>query len=352
MVLCVLCYGVLTISCMPVSSPTTPPPPPPNTARFTAGGNQLSGALPEELAALENLEVLWLFKNQFSGPLLEAWAPSLLVLDVFENQLTGPIPGNAFGNLANLQQLILGGNRFTGPIPNAVEALAQLTVLNMEDNALTGGLPSALSSLGSLTILRLGNNPQLNANSDLPDFIFEDLVELEELRLPGLQMTGDLNEKDWAQLPNLRVVDLSNNNLESFPANITVCADLEELNLSDNPGLGGNLPDNIDGLTNLKQLFVRHAGLMGNLTESVGNLESLGTSGPCHVVKMLYFACCYIISMVELKDGNRCNTCFVSHLTISSAFLSPFHLQTFFFTQNFWISPTIPCWEICQNLMV
>ena len=239
----------------------------------------MSDTLPEELGSMENLEVLWLFKNQFSGPLLEAWAPSLLVLDVYENQLTGRIPGDSLSNLENLQQLVLGGNRFEGPIPNFVGALAQLTVLNLENNALTGEFPASMSNLGSMTVLRVGNNPGLGGGDALPDVIFESMIDLEELRVPGLGLTGDLNDKDWSALANLRVVDLSNNDLESFPANITVCEDLEELNLSDNPRLGGGLPDSIDDLSNLKSLWVRHAGLVGNLTESVGNLESLGTFG-------------------------------------------------------------------------
>jgi len=235
----------------------------------------LSGALPTELAALENLEVLWLFKNQFSGPLLQAWGSSLLVLDVYENQLTGRIPGNPLSNVQSLQQLVLGKNQFSGPIPNAVGALSELTVLNVEDNALTGDFPSTLGALGNLVTLRLGNNPGLGG--EIPALLFDQLTSLEEMRMSGLALTGDLNAQDWGNLLSLRVVDFSNNNFEGFPVNITVCENLEELNLSNNPSLGGNIPEAIDELANLKVLMVASSGLIGNLTDAVGNLPALGT---------------------------------------------------------------------------
>ena len=270
----------------------------------------MSDAIPEELGSMENLEVLWLFKNQFSGPLLESWAPSLIVLDVYENQLTGEIPGDSLANLENLQQLVLGGNRFTGPIPNALGDLAQLSVLNLENNALTGDFPDTMASLEGMTILRVGNNPGLGGGDALPDVIFETMSDLEELRVHGLGLTGNLNDKDWSALPNLRVVDLSNNDLEAFPNNITVCEDLEELNLSGNPRLGGGLPDNIDDLSSLKSLFVSNAGLVGNLTASVGNLESLGTFGVLLVLLVFILVVVNSLTLAFLtqpakSNGNR-----------------------------------------------
>lgn len=244
------------------------------TVRFTAGSNQLSGALPEALGQMASLEVLWLFKNQFSGELLAEWSsPSLLVLDVFDNQLTGTIPAG-LANLTNLNQLIIGANRFTGSLPDAIGQMTQLSVINIEACSLSGtALPEFLASLTGLTTLRLGNNPNVDS-AEIPDFVFE-FASLEEMRLPGLKLTGDLKNRTWTNLQRLRVVDLSNNALEGFPDGIVVCANLAELNLSENT-LNDNLPADIDDLSNLSHLLLSNAGLVGNLTASVGNLARLG----------------------------------------------------------------------------
>lgn len=243
--------------------------------RFTVGGNQLSDTLPTALSSLPDLEVIWLFKNQLSGPLLAEWASSLIVLDVYDNQLTGNIPSQ-LTELPNLQQLVLGGNRFNGAIPDEFgQFMPQLTVLNIEACELEGPpIPDSFARLGNLTVLRVGNNPDMDS-IEIPAFVFEEWRQLQELRLPGLGLTGDLNQQQWRNLRRLRVIDLSNNNFTNFPQDIGVCRNLEELNLSDNSNLGGNIPDSIDDLRNLKNLLVANSGLFGNITDSIGNLVSL-----------------------------------------------------------------------------
>lgn len=245
-------------------------------ARITAGGNQLSGGLPTSLSSLPNLEVVWLFKNELSGPLLGEWAPSLIVLDVYDNKLTGTIP-SSLAQQQNLQQLVVGGNRLNGVIPSEIgQLMPQLTVLNAEACQLTGPpIPQSFANLGNMTVLRLGNNPDME-EIDLPPFVFREWSRLEELRLPGLGMNGNLNRQQWRNLRRLRIVDLSNNNFTNFPQDVGVCRGLEELNLSDNPNLGGNIPDSIDDLLYLRNFLVANSGLVGNLTDSIGNLLSLG----------------------------------------------------------------------------
>ncbi|CAB9503659.1 Leucine rich repeat N-terminal domain [Seminavis robusta] len=244
--------------------------------RLTAGGNKLTGELPATaLSQLGSLQVVWLFKNQFTGPLPAVWADSLLVLDVYDNDMDGTIPVE-ITELNNLQQLVLGANKFEGPIPDEIgDNMRQLTVLNLEDNLFTGpAMPQSLGQLGNLTVARLGNNPRMEPDF-LPQYVFSQWLQLEELRLPGLKLRGDLNNFNWRNLQSLRTVDLSNNFLRSFPLDITFCNELEELNLSDNIAMGGNLPENMDALMNLKQLLLANAGLMGNLTASLGSLRNL-----------------------------------------------------------------------------
>ena len=74
------------------------------------GSNGLTGSLPESLATLTELEVLFLHGNRFDGGPLPDWLGSLTNLrDLFlyNNGWTGPVP-SSLANLTNLERLNLG----------------------------------------------------------------------------------------------------------------------------------------------------------------------------------------------------------------------------------------------------
>ena len=78
-------------------------------------------------------------------------------LDLKGNGLAGPIPA-ALQGLANLELLYLWGNRLTGPVPPWLGSMARLRLLNFGGNALTGAIPGALASLVNLELLYLWGN--------------------------------------------------------------------------------------------------------------------------------------------------------------------------------------------------
>jgi Leucine-rich repeat (LRR) protein len=74
--------------------------------------NSLTGSLPGEIRFLQNLKVLNLSNNQFTGlPAEIGQLQNLEVLDVSNNKITG-LP-NELGNLKNLQVLKLTGNQYS-----------------------------------------------------------------------------------------------------------------------------------------------------------------------------------------------------------------------------------------------
>ncbi|CAI9104339.1 OLC1v1002987C2 [Oldenlandia corymbosa var. corymbosa] len=77
----------------------------------------LSGTLPESLANLTALHHLWLGGNSFSGPLPDlSTLTALETLHLENNQFQGPIP-ISLGQLPNLREVFLQNNNFTGDIP-------------------------------------------------------------------------------------------------------------------------------------------------------------------------------------------------------------------------------------------
>ena len=66
------------------------------------------------------------------------------------------------GDLANLRELNLSGNRLRGEIPPELGNLVSLEKLHLQDNLLEGTIPPELGDLANLTELNLGGNAALN----------------------------------------------------------------------------------------------------------------------------------------------------------------------------------------------
>ncbi|KAG2643323.1 probable inactive receptor kinase RLK902 [Panicum virgatum] len=127
-------------------------------------GANLAGAVP--LGTLGNLTALW-------------------TLSLRANALSGGIPAD-IGACAELRYLYLHGNRLEGEIPEGFFGLRLLQRLDLSDNLISGGVSPEFNKLRRLAALYLQNN---RLNGTLP---------------------ADLD------LPNLRVLNLSNNGLSAI----------------------------------------------------------------------------------------------------------------------------------------
>ena len=80
----------------------------------------LMGSIPNEIAALQDLQTLDLGENELTGPLPTGLfaCSALEYLYLHQNRLTGALTEN-FANLPKLIRLYLGNNQFTGRLPQA-----------------------------------------------------------------------------------------------------------------------------------------------------------------------------------------------------------------------------------------
>ena len=148
----------------------------------------LNGQLPADLGDLTRLKWLNIARNpNLTGniPPEMAQLTELEVLYLWENDLTGPVP-TWLGGLIELQQLSLGHNRLSGSIPLELGRLTKLDTLYLAGNDLTGGIPYSLSDLPSLTRLFLYDN---NLGGSIPS-VLGNLEMLEYLHLRGNSITG------------------------------------------------------------------------------------------------------------------------------------------------------------------
>ncbi|GAB2269815.1 hypothetical protein Dimus_004733 [Dionaea muscipula] len=211
-------------------------------------------SLPKSLLQLENLQIINLSNNRFSGSILPLTrSNSLTLLDLTNNSFSGQIP-TELALSTNLARLHLAQNCWTGEIPSEFRRLKELNLLDLSSNNLTGELEPELSDSQKLEHLLLHDN---RFNGAVP------------IWLGNLQGLGEL--------------DLSTNN---FNGTVTIellvnCSNLLKLSLYDNK-LSGQNPPAIGDLTSLN---VRNLGRnnlvkltelqVGTVPSSLGELFSL-----------------------------------------------------------------------------
>eukprot|EP00762_Andalucia_godoyi_P008173 ANDGO_07437.mRNA.1 LRR receptor-like serine/threonine-protein kinase FLS2 len=175
--------------------------------------NLLNGTLPASLNKNSRLKTLYLNSNQLSGPIVSTIGglSNLLYLDLHSNQLSGPIP-DSLGKLSKLQSVDLSYNQLSGPI-SCDSIGSSLTSLNFQGNGLSGAIPDCFCTQRDLTFVYMGSNMfQSFPNCSLPSVIQMDLSNNQISSFPF-----DL----ISSFSSMTSLDLSHNHLGSlFPVNV------------------------------------------------------------------------------------------------------------------------------------
>ena len=179
--------------------------------------NNLSGSIPSSTCSHPRLHILKLSGNNLSGKLSSLQnCRGISDLGLADNKFYGGIPKWIGERLSSLSILSLGGNMFSGKIP---ENLCYLHILELRHNNLSGQIPPCIGNLSSLSYLV----PYYPEEPGSHPAYWNEM----ELKVKGVILEFTLT------LDLVNIIDLSRNNLQGeTPKEITNLSTLGTLNLS------------------------------------------------------------------------------------------------------------------------
>ncbi len=233
--------------------------------------NQLDFLSTESVANLTSLKELILWGNRLSGPIPPELGqmPALEKLSLFQNRLSGQIPPE-LGAIKTLKQLYLDFNGLEGRVPAELGEIPELTELFLDANNLTGRLPVELTQLRSLVSLFAGFN---HLDGPVPAELAA-MPALENLSLEGNQHTGYI-PAELVTAGNLTRLHFAHNQLTGpIPEGFGRLFLLTTLDLEGNQ-LTGSLPADIGDSRNMRYLNLSHNQLKGPVNALPRTLDEL-----------------------------------------------------------------------------
>nr|XP_020469195.1 leucine-rich repeat-containing G-protein coupled receptor 5 [Monopterus albus] len=214
-------------------------------------GNDLSSVPRGAFAGLYNLKVLMLQNNQLTSVPVEALSdlPTLQARHLNNNRIVS-MGTNCFHGLRSLETLDLNYNSLV-EFPTAIRSLSHLKELGFHSNSIQSIPEHAFIGNPSLITIFFFNNPiqsvgrsafqnlpelrtlSLNGAADLTEF--PDLTgtkSLESLTITGARITS-LPSSVCEQLPNLQLLDLSYNQIQTLPS-FSGCESIQKIDLHHN----------------------------------------------------------------------------------------------------------------------
>ncbi|KAM3283260.1 hypothetical protein P3S67_026905 [Capsicum chacoense] len=237
------------------------------------------------LCDLKYLEELGLSYNKFTGKLPPCLGnlTFLRVVDLTDNHFTGNIASSPLSSLLSLEYLLLANNNFE--ISISFESFANHSKLKFvfaEEKSVIGQTSSNRCipkfQLEALTLSNCSQIPSFlhyqlhlkllilskcNIGGDFPNWLLENNSRLGEVHLDGNAFTGSLQ---LPFLPNLEVLDISNNKIQGeLPPNIgSILPNLVVLIMSNNI-LEGLFPSSFGDMEYLTCLDLSYNKLKGEL---------------------------------------------------------------------------------------
>ncbi|XP_057437969.1 receptor-like protein kinase 7 isoform X2 [Lotus japonicus] len=235
--------------------------------KFSIESNFLHGSISEELKNCTSLKYLDLGGNSFTGSVPEfSTLNKLEYLNLNASGVSGVFPWKSLENLTSLTFLSLGDNLFEETsFPLEVLKLENLYWLYLTNCSITGKIPVGIGNLTHLHNLELSDN---KLSGEIPADIGK-LVRLWRLEIYDNYLSGKF-PVGFGNLTNLVYFDASSNHLEGDLSEVKFLKNLASLQLFENK-FSGVIPQELGDFRNLTDLSLYSNNLTGPLPQKLGS---------------------------------------------------------------------------------
>ncbi|XP_027099207.1 receptor-like protein EIX1 [Coffea arabica] len=203
-------------------------------------GNGFSSPIPLWFSNMTSLMNLHLEGNYFFGPIPDSLLQltSLTLLHLSSNSFRTSLP-DSLCNLSSLAYVDLSFNHFQGSLPVCLGKLSSLTILHVHSNEFSGTIPTSLGQLTKLQRLRLADNPFTGM---LSDFHFANLRELKILDISSTLLSWNVSSM-WIPPFQLQYIHMGSTKLgPPFPSWLQTQREVNTLIMS-NASISDTIPD-------------------------------------------------------------------------------------------------------------
>ncbi|XP_050234848.1 leucine-rich repeat receptor-like protein kinase TDR [Mercurialis annua] len=203
------------------------------------------------------------------GKHFSVFSAQLVDLNLSFNSFSGQLPLEIF-DLINLRSLDLSRNNFSGKFPAGISKLENLVVLDAFSNSFSGSLPVGISQLQYLKILNLAGS---YFDGPIPPE-FGSFQSLEFIHLAGNLLNGKI-PTELGRLQTVTHMEIGYNSYQSsIPWQLGNMSELRYLDIA-GATLSGSIPKEISNLTKLHSLFLFRNHLTGLIPWELGKIEPL-----------------------------------------------------------------------------
>eukprot|EP01059_Diplonema_ambulator_P022184 TRINITY_DN3719_c0_g2_i1.p1 TRINITY_DN3719_c0_g2~~TRINITY_DN3719_c0_g2_i1.p1 ORF type:complete len:1067 (+),score=167.14 TRINITY_DN3719_c0_g2_i1:37-3201(+) len=238
-------------------------------------GTGVSGEVPSSLWDLRNMAHLDLSGLGLTGQITSGVSQmaAVTILNLNQNAMSGPIPEFHTDSFTGENSVIyVVGNKFEN-LPTQFYGTG-VTELQASNNALSGVIPAAVGNASNLAHLFLNGN---NLGGTIPPELCK-CKGLKIIDLSANQLQG-VPECFGEGMSQVTDVLLYNNNLQGTLPMTSMCqiASLTQIQLQNNPSLGGSIADCVSNWNNLVTFIIDRTSMSGTIPTGLFTSSKLQT---------------------------------------------------------------------------